>query len=76
MLRHLHPGDWLGRPDSLVFRASLGGFGKYYNPLVDEREYFVEPWRGSVECRSDMGEPTTELRVDVRGKTEKRAVRC
>lgn len=65
MLRHLHPGDWLGRPDSLTLRASVGGGGTYHNPLVDEREHCIEPWSGIMECYSDRGAPTTELRVEV-----------
>lgn len=65
-LRHLHPGDWLGRPDSLTLKISAGGNGTYYNPLVDAREHFIEPWVGLVDCHSEMGEITTELRVEVR----------
>lgn len=65
MLRHLHPGDWLGVPDSLTLRASAGGGGTYYNPLVDAREHCVEPWAGVVDCHSDRGKATTELRVEV-----------
>lgn len=66
MLRHLHPGDWLGAPDSLTLRASAGGSGTYYNPLVDAREHFIEPWSGVVDSQSDRGEAITELRVEVR----------
>lgn len=64
-LRHLHPGDWLGRPDSLALRISAGGGGTYYNPLVDAREHFIEPWVGRVDCHSEIGEITTQLRVEV-----------
>lgn len=63
-MRHRHPGDWLGRPDSLTARASAGGGGTYHNPLVDASEHFVEPWSGVVECRSVIGEATTDLRVE------------
>lgn len=64
-LRHLHPGDWLGRPDSFFLRANAGGRGTYYNPLVDAQEHFIEPWSGLVDCRSEIGDSTTELRVEV-----------
>ena len=66
-LRHLHPGDWLGRPDSLTLRVNGGGLGTYYNPLVDKREHLMEPWSGLVECNSERGDATTQLRLEVRG---------
>lgn len=65
-LRHLHPGDWLGRPDSLALRVNAGGLGTYYNPLVDKREHLLEPWSGLVECSSERGDASTQLRVEVR----------
>lgn len=65
VLRHLHPGDWLGKPDSLTLRVNAGGLGTYYNPLVDRREHIMEPWSGFVECHSERGDPTTQLRVEV-----------
>ncbi|CAM9838088.1 unnamed protein product, partial [Scytosiphon promiscuus] len=65
VLRHLHPGDWLGKPDSLTLRVNAGGLGTYYNPLVDKREHIMEPWSGLVECHSERGDPTTQLRVEM-----------
>lgn len=65
-MRHLHPGDWLGKPDSLTLRVNAGGLGTYYNPLVDRREHLMEPWSGLVECSSDRGDASTQLRVEVR----------
>ncbi|CAN0386795.1 unnamed protein product, partial [Ectocarpus fasciculatus] len=65
VLRHLHPGDWLGKPDSLTMRVNAGGLGTYYNPLVDKREHLVEPWSGLVECHSERGDATTQLRVEM-----------
>lgn len=64
-LRHLHPGDWLGKPDSLTLRVNAGGLGTYYNPLVDKREHLMEPWSGLVECNSERGDASTQLRVEV-----------
>lgn len=68
VLRHLHPGDWLGKPDSLTMRVNAGGLGTYYNPLVDKREHLVEPWSGLVECHSERGDATTQLRVEVQSR--------
>lgn len=64
-LRHLHPGDWLGKPDSLTLRMNAGGLGTYYNPLVDKREHLLEPWSGLAECQSERGDATTRLRLEV-----------
>lgn len=64
-LRHLHPGDWLGKPDSLALRVNAGGLGTYYNPLMDKREHLMEPWSGLAECHSDRGDATTQLRLEV-----------
>lgn len=46
-------------------RVNAGGLGTYYNPLVDKREHLVEPWSGLVECHSERGDATTQLRVEV-----------
>ncbi|CAM9450123.1 unnamed protein product, partial [Phaeothamnion confervicola] len=65
-LEHLHPGDWLGRPDCLRARLRYELSGSYFNPLVGCTEHVIEPWAVTVVAESPRGAAVTAARLRAR----------